>query len=146
MAFKRYIEIERVALVNYEEYFGKLATKTGGNGAPSEEQRVTCLHLFRDLLMLRIWVEEIYKRKIIKDHWHFVIAYWFICTRTRDIPPISPGVQYSKVFTSLLLCSWCKGIVFKWLTTVDLGVLEGRDPLLEDIDVTINPSKGSSIS
>ncbi|KAI3943546.1 hypothetical protein MKW98_021261 [Papaver atlanticum] len=73
--------------------------------------------------------------------------YWFIGTRTRDIPPISlcPGVQYSKVFTSLLLCSWCKGIVFKWLTTVDIGVLEGRHPLLEDIDVTINPSKGSSL-
>lgn len=31
---------------------------------------------------------------------------------------------------------------FQWLTAVELGLLKGRHPLLEDVDITINPSKG----
>ncbi|QCD80191.1 Alpha/Beta hydrolase fold [Vigna unguiculata] len=60
-------------------------------------------------------------------------------------------------FTSLLLCSclvpsvtdtdmsalsWCQLLTIEWLTAVELGLLKGRHPLLTDIDVTINPSKG----
>ena len=30
----------------------------------------------------------------------------------------------------------------QWLTAVELGLLKGRHPLLTDIDVSINPSKG----
>ncbi|KAI3867349.1 hypothetical protein MKW98_001783 [Papaver atlanticum] len=35
-------------------------------------------------------------------------------------------------------------VVLTCFTTVDVGLLEGRRPLLEDVDVTINPSKGLS--
>ncbi|KAK6131703.1 hypothetical protein DH2020_034500 [Rehmannia glutinosa] len=60
-------------------------------------------------------------------------------------------------YTSLLLCaysssskimddtftfSWCQHLTLEWLTAVELGLLKGRHPLLKDIDVTINPSKG----
>ncbi|XP_060186933.1 uncharacterized protein LOC132616511 isoform X2 [Lycium barbarum] len=60
-------------------------------------------------------------------------------------------------YTSLLLCSysphnettnsrstlsWCQHLTIEWLTAVELGLLKGRHPLLEDVDVTINPSKG----
>ncbi|KAI4335161.1 hypothetical protein L6164_013832 [Bauhinia variegata] len=63
-------------------------------------------------------------------------------------------------FTSLLLCScvpssfmdadrstmsWCQLLTIEWLTAVELGLLKGRHPLLTDIDVTINPSKGLAI-
>ncbi|RZC89930.1 hypothetical protein C5167_028996 [Papaver somniferum] len=62
-------------------------------------------------------------------------------------------------FTSMLLHScfpsgimneksascWCQGLVIEWLTAVELGFLKGRHPLLEDLDVTINPSKGLSL-
>lgn len=33
----------------------------------------------------------------------------------------------------------------QWLTAVELGLLKGRHPLLKDVDVTINPSKGLSL-
>ncbi|XVE70763.1 hypothetical protein DITRI_Ditri10aG0097200 [Diplodiscus trichospermus] len=54
-------------------------------------------------------------------------------------------------FTNLLLCScspskatvsWCHHLTIEWLTAVELGLLKGRHPLLKDVDVTINPSKG----
>ncbi|KAK4342367.1 hypothetical protein RND71_038183 [Anisodus tanguticus] len=62
-------------------------------------------------------------------------------------------------YTSLLLCSyfphnettnsrstlsWCQHLSIEWLTAVELGLLKGRHPLLED-DVTINPSKGLTL-
>ncbi|XP_028786927.1 uncharacterized protein LOC114742866 isoform X2 [Neltuma alba] len=64
-------------------------------------------------------------------------------------------------FTSLLLCSclpssvigtdrsaisWCQLLTMEWLTAVELGLLKGRHPLVTDIDVTINPSKGLSVA
>ena len=33
----------------------------------------------------------------------------------------------------------------QWLTAVELGLLKGRHPLLKDVDVTINPSKGLAL-
>ncbi|KAI3443511.1 hypothetical protein Pfo_000176 [Paulownia fortunei] len=63
-------------------------------------------------------------------------------------------------YTSLLLCayspsrkilddtltfSWCQHLTLEWLTAVELGLLKGRHPLLKDIDVTINPSKGLAL-
>ncbi|XP_043707068.1 uncharacterized protein LOC122656556 isoform X2 [Telopea speciosissima] len=62
-------------------------------------------------------------------------------------------------FTSLLLCSclptttrsdisalsWCQHLAIEWLTAVELGLLKGRHPLLKDVDVTINPSKGLAL-
>nr|XP_027192819.1 uncharacterized protein LOC101493992 isoform X2 [Cicer arietinum] len=64
-------------------------------------------------------------------------------------------------FTSLLLCSclpsrvmkadtsalsWCQLVTVEWLAAVELGLLKGRHPLLTDIDVTINPSKGLTLA
>ncbi|KAK1280160.1 hypothetical protein QJS04_geneDACA004846 [Acorus gramineus] len=60
-------------------------------------------------------------------------------------------------FTSLLLCScfpssivhnersaimWCQRLAIEWLSAVELALLKGRHPLLKDVDITINPSKG----
>lgn len=33
----------------------------------------------------------------------------------------------------------------QWLAAVELGLLKGRHPLLKDVDVTINPSKGLTL-
>ncbi|KAK4713823.1 hypothetical protein R3W88_019730 [Solanum pinnatisectum] len=59
-------------------------------------------------------------------------------------------------YTSLLLCSYfphnettnsrstlscCQHLTIEWLTAVEVGLLKGRHPLLEDVDVTINLSK-----
>lgn len=33
----------------------------------------------------------------------------------------------------------------QWLTAVELGLLKGRHPLLKDVDVTIDPSKGVAL-
>ncbi|KVH94043.1 hypothetical protein Ccrd_003900 [Cynara cardunculus var. scolymus] len=69
---------------------------------------------------------------------------------------IPRGLIMENPFTSLLMCSfpsndksttgtsavsWCQHLVIEWLTAVELGLLKGRHPLLEDSDVTINPSK-----
>ncbi|XP_074269263.1 uncharacterized protein LOC141592476 isoform X2 [Silene latifolia] len=58
-------------------------------------------------------------------------------------------------FTSLLLCScvpskvtaisWYQQVTIEWLAAVELGLLKGRHPLLQDIDVTINPSKSLAL-
>ncbi|KAL5572296.1 hypothetical protein UlMin_021893 [Ulmus minor] len=60
-------------------------------------------------------------------------------------------------FTSLLLCSylpssgifggrsavtWYQQLTIEWLAAVELGLLKGRHPLLKDVDITINPTKG----
>ncbi|XVF35191.1 hypothetical protein REPUB_Repub18cG0124100 [Reevesia pubescens] len=64
---------------------------------------------------------------------------------------IPRGLIAENPFTSLLLCScspsratvsWCHHLTIEWLTAVELGLLKGRHPLLKDVDVTINPSKG----
>lgn len=34
----------------------------------------------------------------------------------------------------------------QWLTAVELGLLKGRHPLLKDVDITINPSKGLALT
>lgn len=64
-------------------------------------------------------------------------------------------------YTSLLLCScpqssiitsgrssvsWCQNLTIEWLTAVELGLLKGRHPLLKDVDVNINPSKGLAVT
>ncbi|KAG8056859.1 hypothetical protein GUJ93_ZPchr0002g24011 [Zizania palustris] len=60
-------------------------------------------------------------------------------------------------FTSLLLCScvhstvftferyavlWCQNLALEWLSAVEFALLKGRHPLIKDVDITINPSKG----
>ncbi|KAL6560067.1 hypothetical protein OROHE_006305 [Orobanche hederae] len=48
----------------------------------------------------------------------------------------------SKIMDDTLEFSWCLHLILEWLTAVELGLLKGRHPLLKDIDVTVNPSKG----
>ncbi|KAL3642870.1 hypothetical protein CASFOL_013685 [Castilleja foliolosa] len=48
----------------------------------------------------------------------------------------------SKIMDDALTFSWWQHLTLEWLTAVELGFLKGRHPLLKDIDVTINPSKG----
>ncbi|KAK3213326.1 hypothetical protein Dsin_018032 [Dipteronia sinensis] len=83
----------------------------------------------------------------------------FIQNVDGTVPPFSiPRCLIAEnPFTSLLLCScspitviesvraaefWCQHLTIEWLTAVELGLLKGRHPLLKDVDVTINPSKG----
>uniref|UniRef100_A0A0D9XE27 AB hydrolase-1 domain-containing protein n=1 Tax=Leersia perrieri TaxID=77586 RepID=A0A0D9XE27_9ORYZ len=62
-------------------------------------------------------------------------------------------------FTSLLLCScvhsaiftferyavlWCQNLALEWLSAVEFALLKGRHPLIKDVDITVNPSKGLS--
>ncbi|XP_073132352.1 uncharacterized protein [Henckelia pumila] len=68
---------------------------------------------------------------------------------------IPRGLIAENPHTSLLLCSysshgrdsrlnlsWCLSLTIEWLNAVELGLLKGRHPLLKDVDVTVNPSKG----
>ncbi|GAV70962.1 Abi domain-containing protein [Cephalotus follicularis] len=83
----------------------------------------------------------------------------FIQSDDRTVPLFS--VPRSSIaenpYTSLLLCSclpsgvvasgtaaisWCQNLTIEWLSAVELGLLKGRHPLLEDVDVTVHPSKG----
>lgn len=63
-------------------------------------------------------------------------------------------------FTSLLLCScshssinrgarsailWSQQLAIEWLSAVEHVLLKGRHPLLNDVDITIKPSKGRAI-
>ncbi|TXG61704.1 hypothetical protein EZV62_013067 [Acer yangbiense] len=83
----------------------------------------------------------------------------FIQNVDGTVPPFSipRSLIAENPFTSLLLCScspitviesvraaefWCQHLTIEWLTAVELGLLKGRHPLLKDVDVTINPSKG----
>ncbi|XP_073275581.1 uncharacterized protein [Primulina huaijiensis] len=72
---------------------------------------------------------------------------------------IPRGLIAENPYTSLLLCShsssgrdsglnfsWCLNLTIEWLNAVELGLLKGRHPLLKDVDVTVNPSKGLSFS
>ncbi|KAK9275755.1 hypothetical protein L1049_023024 [Liquidambar formosana] len=54
--------------------------------------------------------------------------------------------QYLCVIVSARsVISWCQDLTIEWLTAVELGLLKGRHPLLKDVDVTINPSKGLAL-
>ncbi|KAI3962703.1 hypothetical protein MKW92_045121 [Papaver armeniacum] len=53
--------------------------------------------------------------------------------------PTNLSIAKSVIFKSLLQACHC------WLTTMGLGFLEGRYHFLEDVDITINPSKNSVI-
>ncbi|KZV26826.1 hypothetical protein F511_06673 [Dorcoceras hygrometricum] len=71
---------------------------------------------------------------------------------------IPRGLIAENPCTSLLLCSysssgrdigsnfsWCLNLIIEWLNAVELGLLKGRHPLLKDVDVTVNPSKGLAL-
>lgn len=83
----------------------------------------------------------------------------FIQTDDGTVPLLSvPRSSISEnPFTSLLLCScvhstvftferytalWCQNLTLEWLSAVEFALLKGRHPLIKDVDITINPSKG----
>ncbi|CAK8563935.1 unnamed protein product [Lathyrus sativus] len=105
-------------------------------------------------------LEDFYRnsssRNMIKD---VKIPVLFIQSDNGMVPVFSVprNLIAENPFTSLLLCSclpsnvmdtetsalsWCQLVTVEWLAAVELGLLKGRHPLLTDIDVTINPSKG----
>ncbi|XP_027368954.1 uncharacterized protein LOC113874896 [Abrus precatorius] len=108
-------------------------------------------------------VEDFYSksstRNMIKD---VKIPVLFIQSDNGMVPMFSVprNLIAENPFTSLLLCSWlpssvtntemsalswCQLLAIEWLTAVELGLLKGRHPLLTDIDVTINPSRGLTV-
>ncbi|CAI8610934.1 unnamed protein product [Vicia faba] len=108
-------------------------------------------------------LEEFYRKSsttnIIKD---IKIPVLFIQSDNGMVPVFSVprNLIAENPFTSLLLCSclpsnvmdtetsalsWCQLVTVEWLAAVELGLLKGRHPLLTDIDVTINPSKGLAV-
>ncbi|XP_078156673.1 uncharacterized protein LOC144552572 isoform X2 [Carex rostrata] len=85
----------------------------------------------------------------------------FIKSDNGTVPVFSiPRAEISEnPFTSLLLSSyltsgtmrsdqlavmWCRQLAIEWLSAVELALLKGHHPLLEDIDISINPSKDFS--
>ncbi|CAL5081607.1 unnamed protein product [Urochloa decumbens] len=83
----------------------------------------------------------------------------FIQSDDGTVPLISvPRSSISEnPFTSLLLCScvhstiftfqrytvlWCQNLALEWLSAVEFALLKGRHPLIKDVDITFNPSKG----
>ncbi|XP_044471863.1 uncharacterized protein LOC123200634 isoform X2 [Mangifera indica] len=87
----------------------------------------------------------------------------FIQNDNGALPPYS--LPHSLIdenpYTSLLLCSclpsatiasnraaecWCQHLTIEWLTAVELGLLKGHHPLLKDLDVSINSSKGLALA
>ncbi|KAI3857880.1 hypothetical protein MKX03_004982 [Papaver bracteatum] len=107
-------------------------------------------------------IEEFYSKSSTRESVDKVkIPTLFIQTDNGTAPQFSipRSAIAENPFTSVLLHSplpssimnersvspWCQGLVIEWLTAVELGFLKGRHPLLEDVDVTINPSKGLSL-
>ncbi|KAJ3704886.1 hypothetical protein LUZ61_008591 [Rhynchospora tenuis] len=107
-------------------------------------------------------VEEFYAkistRQLVKN---VKTPVFFIESDSGTVPVFSiPRAEISEnPFTSLLLCSclytgtiridqsavmWCQQLAIEWLSAVELALLKGRHPLLEDIDISINPSKSFS--
>ncbi|XP_048133158.1 uncharacterized protein LOC115740979 isoform X2 [Rhodamnia argentea] len=105
-------------------------------------------------------IEDFYSKSSTRDSvGSMKIPVLFMQSDDGEVPLFS--VPRSKIaenpYTSLLLCSclpssaaadsrsalsWCRHLTIEWLAAVELGLLKGRHPLLSDIDVTINPSKG----
>ncbi|KAL6846192.1 hypothetical protein ACP4OV_023640 [Aristida adscensionis] len=90
---------------------------------------------------------------------HVKIPLLFIQSDDGTVPLLSvPRSSISEnPFTSLLLCScahstdftfqtytglWCQNLALEWLSAVEFALLKGRHPLIKDVDITINPSKG----
>ncbi|OVA08303.1 CAAX amino terminal protease [Macleaya cordata] len=110
-------------------------------------------------------IEDFYSKSSTRelvDNVKIPVLFIQASTDNGTVPPFS--IPRSSIaenpFTSLLLCSclpssiiisersalsWCQDLAIEWLTAVELGLLKGRHPLLKDVDVTINPSKGLSL-
>ncbi|CAH9117248.1 unnamed protein product [Cuscuta epithymum] len=103
-------------------------------------------------------IEDFYAKSSTRDLIGRVkIPLLFIQNNDRSVPLFS--VPQSSIaqnpFTSQLLCnhflftesirdrstiSWCQNLAMEWMAAVELGLLKGHHPLLQDLDVTINPS------
>ncbi|XP_052183801.1 uncharacterized protein LOC127795879 isoform X2 [Diospyros lotus] len=108
-------------------------------------------------------IEDFYEKSSSRSMVRNVkIPVLFIQNDDRMAPLLSipHSVIEENPFTSLLLCSylparttvnersiisWYQHLTIEWLAAVELGFLKGRHPLLKDVDVTINPSKGLAL-
>ncbi|KAL9266834.1 Embryogenesis-associated protein EMB8-like protein [Drosera capensis] len=86
----------------------------------------------------------------------------FILSGDGTVPLFSVprGSIAANPFASLLMCSMpphtsassqsvirqCQLLTVEWLTAVELALLKGRHPLVEDLEVTVKPSKDLAIS
>ncbi|XP_065003442.1 uncharacterized protein LOC135582812 isoform X2 [Musa acuminata AAA Group] len=105
-------------------------------------------------------IEDFYSkistRKLIGN---LKIPVLFVQSDDGSVPTFSipRGSIAENPFTSLLLCSylsstgittnnsailWCQRLAIEWISAVEFALLKGRHPLLKDVDVAINPSKG----
>ncbi|CAL9084504.1 unnamed protein product, partial [Musa textilis] len=105
-------------------------------------------------------IEDFYSkistRKLIGN---LKIPVLFIQSDDGTVPTFSipRGSIAENPFTSLLLCSylpstgvtsknsailWCQRLALEWMSAVEFALLKGRHPLLKDVDVVINPSRG----
>ncbi|KAJ8486079.1 hypothetical protein OPV22_018564 [Ensete ventricosum] len=105
-------------------------------------------------------IEDFYSkistRKLIGN---LKIPVLFIQSDDGTVPTFSipRGSIAENPFTSLLLCSylpstgittknsaipWCQRLAIEWISAVEFALLKGRHPLLKDVDIAINPSKG----
>ncbi|MQL69099.1 hypothetical protein Taro_001428, partial [Colocasia esculenta] len=90
----------------------------------------------------------------------FGSSYWLLLLQSDDwtVPlfSIPRSTITENPFTSLLLCSfspsdimtnemstiiWCQNLAIEWLSAVETALLKGRHPLLNDVDITITPTK-----
>ncbi|KAK9102385.1 hypothetical protein Sjap_019639 [Stephania japonica] len=105
-------------------------------------------------------IEDFYSKSSTRELIDNVkIPVLFIQSDSGTVPPFS--IPRSSIaanpFTSLLLCSclrssfstskrsvmsWSQHFSIEWLAAVELALLKGRHPLLKDVDVTFNLSKG----
>ncbi|KAH6837506.1 hypothetical protein C2S53_001029 [Perilla frutescens var. hirtella] len=108
-------------------------------------------------------IEDFYAKSSTRDVIDKVkVPVLFIQNDDRKVPffSIPRSLIAENPYTSLLLCSykpsskimddwstfsWCQHLALEWLTAVELGLLKGRHPLLKDVDVTLNPSKGLAL-
>ncbi|XP_065019059.1 uncharacterized protein LOC135644974 isoform X2 [Musa acuminata AAA Group] len=99
---------------------------------------------------------KISTRKLIGN---LKIPVLFVQSDDGSVPTFSipRGSIAENPFTGLLLCSylsstgittnnsailWCQRLAIEWISAVEFALLKGRHPLLKDVDVAINPSKG----
>ncbi|XP_057767762.1 uncharacterized protein LOC130988029 [Salvia miltiorrhiza] len=108
-------------------------------------------------------IEDFYAKSSTRDVINKVkVPVLFIQNDDTKVPffSIPRSLIAENPYTSLLLCSykpsrkimnerqtfsWCQHLALEWLSAVELGLLKGRHPLLKDVDVTINPSKGLAL-
>lgn len=100
-------------------------------------------------------IEDFYSKSSTRDVANLKIPVLFIQNDDGTVPlfSIPRNSIVENPYTSLLLCSclpslgseqsaisWYLPVTIEWLTAVELGLLKGHHPLLQDVDVSLNPA------